>query len=209
MKILLVDDHALFRDGVSLLLERHFAEVELLHASTLSQAVVLLARHPDVDLVLLDLALPDSNGLGALARLREAASHLRIVVMSADDTCATVQSAIEQGAAGFIPKTVQGTVMETALRTVLDGAVFVPPNTYGDMQAASAEAAVMLELTPRQLDVLRLLIEGAPNKVICRQLDIAPSTVKTHMAEIFRKLAVNNRTQAVFAVARLGLRLPR
>lgn len=209
MKILLVDDHALFRDGVSLLIERRFAGVELLHAGTLAQAAALLARHADVDLVLLDLALPDSGGLDGLERLHASVPHVRVVVLSADDTPATVQSAIEQGACGFIPKTAQGSELETALRTVLDGAVFVPRDIRDRMRASSAPAAPPLDLTPRQLDVLRLLIEGAPNKVICRQLDVAPSTVKTHVAEIFRKLDVGNRTQAVFAVARLGLRLPR
>ena len=111
MKALLVDDHAMFRDGLSLLIAHRFADVELLHAGNLAQALTQLARHADLDVVLLDLALPDSSGLEALTRLRETDTWARIVVLSADDTPTTVQGAIEQGAAGFIPKTAEGAVL--------------------------------------------------------------------------------------------------
>jgi DNA-binding NarL/FixJ family response regulator len=207
MKALLVDDHAMFRDGLSLLIAHRFADVELLHAGNLAQALAQLARHADLDVVLLDLALPDSSGLEALTRLRETDTWARIVVLSADDTPTTVQGAIEQGAAGFIPKTAEGAVLEAALRVVLDGGIYVPPRMFGGA-GAPADAGT-LGLSPRQLDVLRWLIEGAPNKRICRELNLAESTVKTHVEAIFRRLDVNNRTQAVLAAARLGLRLPR
>lgn len=204
MKALLVDDHAMFRDGLSLLIEQRFAGVELLHAASLAQALSLMSRHADLDVVLLDLGLPDSSGLDALTRVREAGSWARVVVLSADDTPDNVRGAIEQGAAGFIPKTSQAHVLEQALRVVLDGGVFVP--TASNVAPPAADA---LGLSARQLEVLRLLIQGAPNKVICRELDVSESTIKSHVAAIFRQLDVNNRTQAVFAAARLGLRLPR
>jgi len=205
MKALLVDDHAMFRDGVSLLISLRFPGVELLQAGTLAQAVAVLARHADIDVALLDLAMPDSSGLDALTRLREQAPDLRIVVLSADDTPATVHGAIDLGAAGFIPKTAEGKVLEEALRIVLDGGVFMPRSVIGAPPARADTDA--LGLSPRQLEVLRLLIEGAPNKRICRELSLAESTVKTHMQEIFRRLDVNNRTQAVIAAAKMGLRL--
>ncbi len=205
MKALLVDDHAMFREGVSLLISVRFPGVELLHAGTLAQARAQLARHTDLDVILLDLGLPDSSGLGALTRLREEAPEQRIVVLSADDTPATVHGAIEQGAAGFIPKTAEGKLLEEALRVVLDGGVFVPRSVTGPPSPKPEVDA--LGLSPRQLEVLRLLIEGAPNKRICRELSLAESTVKTHMQEIFRRLDVNNRTQAVIAAAKMGLRL--
>jgi DNA-binding NarL/FixJ family response regulator len=205
MKVLLVDDHAMFRDGVSLLISLRFPGVDLLHAGTLAEALALLARHGDVDVVLLDLAMPDSSGLDALTRLRDETPGVRTVVLSADDTPATVHGAIEQGAAGFIPKTAEGKVLEEALRIVLDGGVFVPRSVTGPL--APKPEADALGLSPRQLEVLRLLIEGAPNKRICRELSLAESTVKTHMQEIFRRLDVNNRTQAVIAAAKMGLRL--
>ena len=213
MKVLLIDDHVLFRDALSLMLQSRLSGLDLLHAGRLDEALDVLERHPDIGLALLDLSLPDSGGLASLQRWREHAPQVTTVVLSADDRPETVLAAIDAGAAGFIPKTAQGTVLEGALRAVLDGRAFVPPRTYGTLDAlqpgasAPAGSAESLELSPRQLDVLRLLIEGKSNKLICRALDLSESTVKTHLAAIFRKLEVETRTQAVVAAARLGLRL--
>jgi DNA-binding NarL/FixJ family response regulator len=207
MKLLLVDDHAMFREGLSLLVAHHFQDVEVLHAERLAQAVTLVKQHVDIDVVLLDLALPDSQGLDALPGLHEATPNARIVVLSADDSPGTVRGAIEQGAAGFIPKTAQGSTLREALDVVLGGGVYLPGSPA---QAAPAGATdPTLGLSPRQVEVLHLLIRGASNKHICRALSMAESTVKTHVSAIFRKLEVTNRTQTVFAAARLGLRQPR
>lgn len=206
MKVLLVDDHALFREGLALLMAQHWQDVEVLQAERLAQAIAIVKQHVDLDVVLLDLALPDSQGLDALPRMHEAAPDARIVVLSADDSASTVRGAIDQGAAGFIPKTAQGSTLRAALDVVLGGGVYLPgsPPPY-----SSATQERTLDLTPRQLEVLHLLIRGATNKHICRELSMAESTVKTHLAVIFRRLEVSNRTQAVFAAARLGLRQPR
>lgn len=211
MKALLVDDHAMFRDGLSLLIAHHFQQVDLVHAESLGQAIALAAHHADLDVVLLDLALPDSRGLEAIRKMRDAAPGARIVVLSADDSPDTVRGAIEEGAAGFIPKTAQSSSLRTALGTVLAGGVYLPTAMLGAGAAAApgsdTAVAAELDLSPRQMQVLRLLIQGATNKVIGRELSLAESTVKTHLASIFERLKVNNRTQAVIAAARLGLRL--
>jgi len=211
MKALLVDDHAMFREGLALLLAHHFQDVELLQAETLAQALVLLKRHGPLDVILLDLALPDSQGLDALPQVHAAAPGARVVVLSADDSASTVRGAIEQGASGFIPKTAQSSALRLALTTVLGGGVHLPASLLGGKEPAAqrtdATDALGLDLSPRQIDVLRLLIQGATNKHICRELDLAESTVKTHLAAIFKRLDVSNRTQAVIAAARLGLRL--
>jgi DNA-binding NarL/FixJ family response regulator len=213
MKALLVDDHAMFREGLSLLIAHHFQDVELLHAERLAQAIALVKQHDDLDVVLLDLALPDSHGLDGLRAMREAAPCARVVVLSADDSAGTVHGAIEQGAAGFIPKTAHGGTLRAALAMVLEGGVYLPASLLGGEEAmaprASADEAPRLDLSPRQAEVLHLLIRGATNKHICRELSMAESTVKTHLAAIFKRLEVNNRTQAVFAAARMGLRLSR
>ncbi|NML42805.1 response regulator transcription factor [Ramlibacter sp. G-1-2-2] len=206
MKVLLVDDHALFREGLALLMAQHWQDVEVLQAERLAQAIAMVRQHVDLDVVLLDLALPDSQGLDALPRMHEAAPDARIVVLSADDSVATVRGAIDQGAAGFIPKTAQGSTLRAALDVVLGGGVYLPG---GPPLHPSATPERTLDLTPRQLEVLHLLIRGATNKHICRELAMAESTVKTHLAVIFRRLEVSNRTQAVFAAARLGLRQAR
>lgn len=228
MKLLLIDDHPLFRDGLSLLIQHRLdlAEhggAEVLEAGSLSEAAAALEQHPDVALALLDLGLADRQGLSTLTEWRELAPHLPVVVLSADDRPATIVAAIDQGAAGFIPKTVEAGAMQEALHRVLSGGVYVPPlpsdavagDPAADLGAPDGEAArdesagpeATFGLSGRQLDVLRLLVEGKPNKEICRMLSLSESTVKTHLSAIFRKLKVNSRTQAVVAVARAGVSL--
>jgi DNA-binding NarL/FixJ family response regulator len=206
MKILLVDDHALFRAGVALLLGHEFAQWQVLQVGSLNDAIDSLTREPDIALVLLDLRLPDSEGLAGLVRLRLHAPRPRYVVVSGSDGEKAVLEAIENGAAGFIPKTSSAGAMLAALRTVVHGGVALP----SPMCAAGPVAALVtppepLGLSARQGDVLRLLIEGKSNKGICSDLGIAESTVKTHLVTIFRKLDVTSRTQAVAASARLGM----
>lgn len=208
MKTLLVDDHGLFREGLAMLITQGFAQLHLLQAGDIAEALRQLQAHPDTELLLLDLALPDSTGTSGLVRLREHAPHVKIVVLSADDSPDTVLAAIDAGAAGFIPKTARSGVMQQALRTVLAGGVYLPPAVLlAPRRAQTAEDDTLTGLTPRQTDVLRLLIEGKPNKLICRELALSESTVKTHLASIFRQLGANSRTQAVVAAARLGLQL--
>jgi len=218
MKTLLVDDHSLFREGLALLITQGFAQLQLQQAGDIAEAIRQLQLNPDTELLLLDLALPDSAGMSGLICLREHAPQVTIVVLSADESPETVLAAIDAGAAGFIPKTARGGVMQQALRTVLAGGVYLPPSAVlGARDDAAAVAAAfdppvpdadaVTGLTPRQTDVLRLLIEGKTNKLICRELDLSESTVKTHMASIFSRLGASSRTQAVVAAARLGLRL--
>ncbi len=211
MRTLLVDDHALFREGLALLITHSFPAMQLTQAGTLAEALARLTHGDGVELVLLDLTLPDSQGLDGLTRVREAAPATTVVVLSADDAPDTVLAAIDFGAAGFIPKTANAAAMREALQVVMGGGVALPSAvTLGTAPEAVATAALGAEslqgLSPRQLDVLHLLIRGRPNKLICRELALSESTVKTHLGAIFRKLEVNTRTQAVVAAARLGLR---
>ena len=209
-KALLVDDHALFRDGVELLVEQRIPQLQLATAGDIAGALDALGADPDCSLVLLDLGLPDASGMAGLERLREAAPAVPIVVLSADDRPETVPPAIDRGAAGFIPKRADSAAFTDALRTVLDGRVHLPPQAVQAVAVpppGDAESDGDLGLSPRQLDVLRLLIEGRSNKLIMRELDLSESTVKTHLQAIFRRLNVNTRTQAVVAAARLGLKL--
>jgi len=216
MKVLLVDDHALLRDGIALVMEREFTGLQLVQAGTLAEARAAIEQHADIQLVLLDLSLPDGHGIAELPWLREAAPRARLVALSADESIDTIMAAINAGAAGFIPKSVQSGAMLQALRIVLDGGIYLPsaaldrrtaprPDTANWMpQALSPE---QIGFSPRQADVLRMLVDGKPNKVIGRELEMSESTVKTHLSAIFRKLDAGSRTQAVVAAARLGLRL--
>lgn len=210
MKCLLVDDHAMFRDALSLLIAMQHPGVELRPASRLDEALAVLGSQDPPALVLLDLSLTDSAGLQTLLRVRDASPQSRVIVLSADDRPETVLAAIDAGAAGFIPKTADAGVLQHALAVVLAGGVYVPPMTLllgGGAPAAEAPRdAASLGLSPRQVDVLRLLIAGHSNKVIARRLEISPSTVRTHVEALFERLGAHNRTQAVVAAARLGLR---
>jgi DNA-binding NarL/FixJ family response regulator len=216
MKLLLVDDHALLRDGLALLMAQEFAGLQVLQAGSVAEAHAALEAHGDVRLVLLDLGLPDGDGVEALPQLREAAPMALLVALSADERRETVLAAIAAGAAGYIPKSSQSGAMLRALRVVLAGGVYLPAAVLEQRasERPGAPAADIpqrcaedLGLSPRQVDVLKLLVEGKSNKLIARDLAMSESTVKTHLEALFRRLSVNSRTQAVVAAARLGLRL--
>lgn len=204
MKTLLVDDHALLRETLAAMMLQTWPALQVLQAGTLAQACGLCDANPDLQLVLVDLGLPDATGLSALTTLRQHAPDARHVVVSADDHPHTVLAAIDAGAAAFIPKTSEFQVMAQALDRVLSGGVFLPASF--SMPAAAVDNDP--PLSPRQLAVLGLVVKGHSNKAICRVMDLSASTVKTHLEGVFRRLGVNSRTQAVAAVARLGLRLP-
>ena len=218
MKALLVDDHALFRSGLMLLLGMRFPDVVMREADGLTAALAHLKAEPDIELVLLDLGLRDSEGLPTLRQLRAVSDELTIVVLSASDDADTMIAALNEGAAGFIPKTTRMGAVEQALRLVLGGGIYLPPAIYSAVaptpavaqsdEDRSAEVIDRLGLSPRQVDVLRLLTAGQSNKVICRELDLAESTIKTHLLGLFRKLGVSSRTEAVVAAARIGLKFP-
>ena len=201
-KALLVDDHALFREGLALLMAHAFDGVECLQAASIAEAIDLGGQHPDLALTLLDLGLPDSDGMAGLRQLQQELPGPALVVLSADDAPQTVLDTINAGAQGFIPKSAEPGLMREALAHVLAGGIYLPRHT----PSAAPVSAAAIDLSERQLDVLRLLIRGRSNKLISRELELSESTVKTHLAAVFRKLEVNTRTQAVVKAAALGLR---
>jgi DNA-binding NarL/FixJ family response regulator len=219
MKVLLIDDHSLFREGVALLLRPLVDVLEVLHAGTCEQAIDLLSASGAVDLVLIDLALPGMSGLDGLRRLHADHPQMPLVALSSSDDRATVLEALDAGAMGFIPKSTTSTVMIGALRLILSKGIYLPPSVFlsshdapmpPEPQAARSVGAVVrrptdLGLTPRQADVLYQILQGKSAKLIGRDLDLAPSTVKAHTSAVLRALNVTTRTQAVVAASRLGL----
>lgn len=210
-RILIVDDHALLREGVGLLLRRLDPDVEFLEAGTLAEALEWVAAPEAINLLLLDLGLPDGTGVEAIRAVHEHRPGLPVVVLSAQDDRETVMSAIAAGAAGYVPKASSADVMLAGLRVVLGHGVYLPPSARTDEvpqpdvpDALATDPTV--DLTPRQRQVLRLILRGMPIKAIARALDISTSTVKAHTAVILRALNVTTRTQAVVEAARLGLR---
>jgi DNA-binding NarL/FixJ family response regulator len=217
MKILVVDDHPLIREALRHVLLGLDPKLSLLEAEDCPSAQALAQANPDLALVLLDLSLPGASGFSALELFREQFESVPVVVLSASDERDVVIRALDAGAMGFIPKTSSNEVMLNALRLVLSGGVYVPPQALG--QADSVEHATratppapvtptQIGLTERQAEVLALMLQGKPNKLICRELDLAEGTVKIHVTAILKALNVANRTQAVIAASRIGLRLP-
>jgi len=207
VRILLVDDHEQAREGVKSFLPSLDVAIELDEAGTCAQALER-ASERTYDLVLLDLGLPDGNGMEALRVLREKHPEMPLVVVSGSAETNIVFDVIDAGAMGFIPKSAPGKVLVGALRLVLAGGVYVPPTVLETPQRSGKRlpappASPSLGLTPRQLDVLRWLIQGKPNKIIARELGVAESTVKVHCQAIFNALGVSNRTEAVCFVGQL------
>src|SRR5262245_51301261 len=213
MNILLIDDHALFREGLKFLLRSLDAAIDVDEAGDCTKAPEHASKRA-YDLVLLDRKMPGVEGLEALAALRDAIPAAPMVVLSGEDNPGVVRAAIERGAMGFIPKSSTPEVLIQALRLVLARGVYLPPTVLDSARTpalaesgATAGDMVLPGLTPRQMDVLRCVIQGKSNKIIARELDVSEGTVKAHLSSVFRALDARNRTEAVYAAAKLGLRL--
>ena len=217
LKVLVVDDHALIRQGLRSLLAQladGSGPVEVMEASGYVEAIERIAAAPDVDLVLLDLRMPDVSGFAALADIEDRHPDVPVVIMTGEEDPELVREAFEHGALGFIPKSSPPPVILAALRLVLSGGTYVPPHVMAGARTAppvripapDPALAHTLGLTPRQTDVLTLLLAGKSNKVISRELALAEGTVKNHVAAVLKALNVDTRVQAVIAAARLGLR---
>lgn len=206
MKILLADDHKLVRAGLVLVLKQMEDGVELLEAGTGREAIDIFKSNADLDLVLMDLDLPEGSGLEALSAIHSENAALPVVILSAMDDQTMVSRAMELGARGFIPKSASGEVMINSLRLVLSGGICLPPG-YGE--SGRREGGMdMPNLTHRQLEVLRLMAQGNSNKEIARELDISENTVRVHISAIISALDATNRTEAAYSAQRLGL-IPR
>jgi len=216
MKILIVDDHVLIREALRGVLKGIQRGATILEAPDGHSAMETLDQDK-VDLVLLDLNLPDRHGLTLLTELRKRYPALGIVVLSALQDHANIRKALDLGALGYIPKSAPREVMLNALRLVFAGGIYIPPEALAlnhnshstpsrnDHPIVSPSA---LGLSDRQLEVLALLMQGKSNKSICRTLNLMEPTVKHHVASILRALKVTNRTEAVVAANELGWTFP-
>ena len=215
MKLLVVDDHPLIREAVQGVVTRLEPGAMVLAVGDSERGFAIADAEPDLDLVLLDLNIPGLAGIPALKAWRRRYPEVPVVVLSSADDRPTVLAAIAAGAAGFIPKSSPNEVLLNALRLVLAGGKYLPPEALAPAAGSGARAARVateralsletLGLTDRQAQVLRLLAAGKSNKLICRELDLAERTVKAHISAVFRALGVTTRTQAALAAAKLGL----
>lgn len=201
MKILLVDDHALFRAGLRLLLRAIRPDATVLEAGSIAEGVALAQSQSDLQVCLLDLVLRTESGLTALAQLKETAPEMAIVVVSGAEDLGTIRRCIDAGAMSYIPKSLPPEILTEALNSVLRGQLYLPEQVL----EAGKLAAPAPKFTPRQLEVLRYLNRGWTTKAICREMQLSEHTVKEHIALIFQALGVHNRTEAVIRAAALAL----
>ena len=229
MKVLLVDDHPLILSALQAVIQTVGSGATVVGTESAAAARAALRADGDFDLVLLDLALGDANGFDVLVEFRTTYPAVPVVVVSASERTSDVIRAIDSGAMGFVPKSSSYALLHDALRMVMTGSMYVPPSmlglefgrTLGHVpttppggvaplgEYARAEPQQKLPsiedigLTPRQAEVLGLLLQGLPNKLIARQLNLSVETVKDHVAAVLRALNVSSRTQAVLAVSQM------
>lgn len=202
MKIVIADDHDLVRDALATLIERDQPGSEVLRASNFEEALAFTTSHNNLDLVLLDVYMPGMNGLQSLKQIVKQFPEVPVVLMSGTVRRNDVDTGFENGARGFIPKTMNGKALVSVLNLVIAGSRYVPEIMLED---AASPAADEFELSPRETDVLNQLSQGFSNKVIARNLGIEETTVKLHLRSLFKKLNVKNRTEAVVVARNAGL----
>jgi DNA-binding NarL/FixJ family response regulator len=206
--LMVADDHPLFREAIGAVIEAGLPGCRLFEAESLACALKLAQRYPDLDLLLLDLDLPDAEGLSGLMQLREAVPQLPVAIVSAEQDRRIVLDAIGQGAVGYIPKSTPRATLLDALNHMLAGQVYLPPDIMRRPPASASRSQSLTplsahvgSLTDKQREVLALMVRGHSNKQIARELNIAETTVKTHVSAILRKLGVASRVQAVVAAS--------
>lgn len=207
LKILIVDDHGLVREGLMAILGRSGLAASYLEAWDVPSVRLCLEQHPDLDLILLDIQLPDCNGLDLLENILAQRPSLPIIMLSAEYDGHTVRQAIDRGASGFLPKSTLNQVLVPAIQFVIGGGVYIPPEVLRAEPEPVAQAGAALVSPPftnRQMDVFQLLLKGMSNKEISRQLDLAEATVKVHVRGILRTLNVSSRSEAIAKAVQSG-----
>jgi DNA-binding NarL/FixJ family response regulator len=227
MKVLLIDDHPLILDALRSVIQGMGSDILVASAGSAAEARAALQASSDFDLILLDLTLGDADGFDVLREFRAAYPGVPVVVVSASDRHSDVIRAVDAGAMGFVPKRASTAILHEALKMVMGGGIFVPtvelgltrldepePDTVPSVLRIVREEAAQepptrqralesLGLTPRQSEVMALLLQGKPNKLIARELNLSVETVKDHVAAVLRALNVSSRTQAVLAVSEI------
>jgi two-component system, NarL family, nitrate/nitrite response regulator NarL len=207
MRVLLADDHNLVRDALKNYIERLDPSVEILTAESLDDALAVVERSQPLDLVILDLKMPGMLGLDGLKEMRTRLPDLPVVIMSGGASREDVRTALDMGARGYLPKTLSGPALVSAIKLILAGERFVPFDAFGSPSPEAAPSPPVIEataaLTQREREVLDYLKDGLSNKEIARALDLQEVTIKLHIRGICRKLGAKNRTQAALRAQEL------
>ena len=207
-ELLIADDHPLFREALRGLITRLYPTTAIYEADNISTLYALIEDRPNADLLLLDLNMPGAAGYSALVHLRAQYPLLPIVIVSAHEDPVLIRRALDHGAMGFIPKSVDSKLLGTALQEILLGNTWLPDSALQTASISEEEkyaAQLLRDLTPQQFRVLQMVSTGQLNKQIAHELHVSEATIKTHMTAILRKLGVTNRTQAVLIANQLLL----
>ena len=207
MKIMIVDDHALMREGLGQLLAGLYPDLVLLHAANGAQAVAMLLPQRDIDLVLLDYQLPDMTGLDVLRQFARVQPGLAVLVISGSANPNLMRQTLSAGARGFVQKTGNAQALVEAIDAVLNNGVYTPPELQALVNLGNGLRTV--DLSPRQETVLYGLMDGRSNREIALELNVSEETVKTHVSAILRFFNAENRTQAALAAMESGFRIPK
>jgi two-component system, NarL family, nitrate/nitrite response regulator NarL len=210
MKLLIVDDHPVMREGLAALLRQAAEPTEVLQAASGAEGLALAERHGDIDAIFLDLAMPGGSGMAAIQELGKRRPDIPVIVLSSSEDPADVRRALSLGALGYVPKSAAPSTLLSALQFVLSGNIYVPPLVLkatgaGGKAGQEQGAGGVPKLTERQLEILRQLCRGLSNKEISLELDISEKTVKAHVAAIFKALNVVSRTQAIGVARAMAL----
>ena len=210
--ILIADDHPLFRSALQQVIGQLYPQTELYQAANVAELQAQVEKHPDIDLLLLDLHMPGALGYSALSWFTGHRKNTPVIMISANSHPETVRRAIDHGAAGFLSKSADIEVMAECIAQVLQGSRGLHPGLEATGQGATLQsldvADALASLTPQQFRVTSMLVEGLLNKQIAYELEVKEATIKAHMTEIFRKLGVHSRTQAVLALGTLSVEAP-
>jgi DNA-binding NarL/FixJ family response regulator len=205
-KFIIVDDHPLFRGALSQALQASFENAQVQEAGSLDELTDRLTAGGDIDLILLDLTMPGVHGVSGLLYLRAQHPEVPVAIVSASDDAGTIRHCLDCGASGFIPKSQPVERIREAIRSIMEGEIWLPPDV--DLSQPVGEATELVArlstLTPQQVRVLMMLGEGLLNKQIAFKLNVSEATVKAHVSAILQKLGVDSRTQAVIAINRIS-----
>lgn len=207
MKILIADDHALFRDGLALRLEQIAPEAAILQASNYAQIFKIIKSDNNISAIVLDIEMQDMPWFDALQEIRRTLPNTALIVVSASEDSRTIRSVMSAGAKGYIPKRSESKVFDNAFKLVFDGGTYVPPILINNppINNLSTKSTGLKTLTNRQSQVLDLIAQGKSNKQIAYDMGVSESTVKLHINALLRSLHVSNRTQAVITAQKLGI----
>ena len=205
MKIILADDHPLFRQALTITLKSHFTSAVIVDAQNIPELELHLQSEEKADLLLLDLDIPGAHGFNSLISIRRSHPDLGIVVISGFEDKETIHKAMSFGAAGFTPKSTPVPKMLVAIKEVLNGTLWTPDGEFNPNEKVNNIDDKIASLTPKQHEILLMFADGLLNKQIASQLGTSESTIKSHASIIFLKLGVRNRTQAVITLNELQL----